>query len=551
MSSRHIPLSPANFALTRQAPANPPRAASALFPITRTERTQQVIENKAITKSKPILEESGANANAALTPQAPVSRLRPKSILYPTTRTERTQRLIENKGSAKSIGRAILSPAALSRASSPPRYIRSMWWRAAGVWLLVAGMGFAASDLAPAQRQLNIDSFEYVWKTVRDKHWDPKLNGVDWQAVHDELLPRVRNAGDGGEARAAMNEMLGRLKQTHFEVFPASTYNEIGGEQKAEGGPGLEVRVVGGRELVTRVMAGSPAQRAGVRPGWEILRIEGRPVAPGLKEIARRFQGSTEIGLMQVKAIAARLNGEIGKTVEVEFRNGHGAKQELALGRAEPPGLPAQLGNLPPLHMVIEAYRAAPRVGYLRFNLFFDPETLIQKTRHAVEDCRACDGFVIDLRGNPGGLGALAMGLAGWFLDRSGLRLGEMILRASNLQFVVFPRPEPFRGPLGVLVDDCSASTSEIFAGGLQDLKRARIFGTRTAGAALPSMFERLPNGDGFQYAVGNYISAGGKPLEGNGVTPDEAVAPSRAALLAGHDPILDAALNWIDKQEK
>jgi carboxyl-terminal processing protease len=430
-----------------------------------------------------------------------------------------------------------------------------MEFGAARVWLLVAWTGFAASgvasDLAPAERQLNIDSFEYVWKTVRDKHWDPKLNGLDWKAVHDELLPRVQNAGDGDEARAAMNEMLGRLKQTHFEVFPSSLYDEMHGEEKAEGGPGLEIRAIGGQVLVTRVTAGSPGERAGVRPGWEILRIEGEPVERGIKEIARRFQGSTEVDLMQVQAILARLNGEIGKTVAVEFRAGHGAKQKLALDRAEPPGVVAHFGNLPPLHVQIEAGRAAPRVGYLRFNLFFDPETLIEKTRQAVEDCRGCDGFVIDLRGNPGGLGGLAMGLAGWFLDRSGLRLGEMFMRTNNLQFVAFPRPEPFRGPLGVLVDGCSASTSEILAGGLQDLKRARIFGTRTAGAALPSLFERLPNGDGFQYAVGNYISVGGKPLEGNGVMPDDVVTLSRTALLAGHDLVLDAAVNWIDKQKK
>ena len=58
-------------------------------------------------------------------------------------------------------------------------------------------------------------------------------------------------------------------------------------------------------------------------------------------------------------------------------------------------------------------------------------------------------------------------------------------------------------------------------AEGLKDLGRARIFGTRTAAAALPSLFEKLPNGDGFQYAIANYISEGGKPLEGLGVTPD------------------------------
>ena len=426
---------------------------------------------------------------------------------------------------------------------------------AARVWLLVAWTALSASgladDLAPAERQLNIDSFEYVWKTVHDKHWDPKLNGLDWKAVHDELLPRVQNAADGGQARTAMNEMLGRLKQTHFEVFPSSLYDEMHGGGKGEGSPGLDVRAIGGRALVTRVMAASPGERAGAKPGWEILRIEGEPVERGMKEIARRFQGSTEAGMMQAEAILRRLDGEIGKTVVVEFLDGHGAKRTLELDRREPPGAVAHFGNLPPLHVEIEAGKAAPRVGYLRFNLFFDPETLIAKTRQAVEDCRGCDGFVIDLRGNPGGLGGLAMGLAGWFLDRSGLRLGEMFTRTSNLQFVIFPRPEPFRGPLAVLVDDCSASTSEVFAGGLQDLKRARIFGVRTAGAALPSIFERLPNGDGFQYAVANYISAGGKQLEGNGVMPDDIVPLSRAALLAGRDPILDAAVNWIDKLKK
>ena len=113
---------------------------------------------------------------------------------------------------------------------------------------------------------------------------------------------------------------------------------------------------------------------------------------------------------------------------------------------------------------------------------------------------------------------------------------------------MVFPRPQTFRGPLAILVDGCSASTAEIFAGGLKDAGRARIFGTRTAGAALPSIIERLPNGDGFQYAIANYISEGGQPLEGIGVIPDEEVHLTRRQLLAGRDPVLDAAMDWIQK---
>ena len=138
------------------------------------------------------------------------------------------------------------------------------------------------------------------------------------------------------------------------------------------------------------------------------------------------------------------------------------------------------------------------------------------------------------------------MGMAGWLTDRQEQKLGTMYMRGATLKFIINPRAEAYTGPLAILVDGTSASTSEIFAGGLQDLHRARIFGTRTAGAALPSVITRLPNGDGFQYAVANYISEGGQPLEGQGVTPDVEVRLTRESLLAGHDAVLDAALEWI-----
>lgn len=80
-------------------------------------------------------------------------------------------------------------------------------------------------------------------------------------------------------------------------------------------------------------------------------------------------------------------------------------------------------------------------------------------------------------------------------------------------------------------------------------MKRARVFGTPTAAAALPSLIEKLPNGDGFQYAVANYVSGGGEALEGRGVQPDTEVKLTRQGLLDGHDAVLEAALDWIHKQ--
>ena len=412
------------------------------------------------------------------------------------------------------------------------------------VWAAGAG---GADRLTPEQQRLNIESFEHVWSTVRDKHWDPKLGGLDWQGVHDELRPRLERAATMEQAREAMEDMLSRLKQTHFDIVPAAVYEEMDGGGKGEGRTGIEVRVVEGRALVVSTEPDSPAAKSGVKPGWEIERVDGKPLDPGLRKIDRNFRDSTLHDLMLEQAVLTRLAGSEGSRVKVSLREAQGRNTTIEMERARPRGAEFSFGNLPPLYFWVEARKARPDVGYIRFNLFFAPETLNKAVENAVKDCATCRGFVVDLRGNLGGIGGLAPGVAGWFLDTPGLRLGDMLLRTTKLKFVVFPRPTVFRGPLAILVDGCSASTSEIFAGGMQDLKRGRVFGMRSAGAALPSMFERLPNGDGFQYAIANYISEGGKQLEGAGVIPDEIAGPSRRELLEGRDPALDRALAWIE----
>jgi carboxyl-terminal processing protease len=164
----------------------------------------------------------------------------------------------------------------------------------------------------------------------------------------------------------------------------------------------------------------------------------------------------------------------------------------------------------------------------------------------ALKEFSNSPGIVLDLRGNPGGIGIMAMGIAGFFVSEEGRKLGEMKMREATLKFVIFPRPEVYAGPLGILVDSGSASTTEILAQGLQDLGRARIFGTRTAGAALPSDIVRLPNGDGFQFAEASYTSVKGKVLEGAGVTPDVEVRQTQEALAAGRDLVVEAAADWI-----
>ena len=125
-----------------------------------------------------------------------------------------------------------------------------------------------------------------------------------------------------------------------------------------------------------------------------------------------------------------------------------------------------------------------------------------------------------------------------------------MKTRDSELRFPVFPQLEPYTGPVAVLIDECSISSAEILSGGLQDLGMARVFGNQTAGLALPSTVEQLPNGDRLQYAFANYTSDSGKSLEGVGVEPDVLLIPSQSDFRESKDPVLSEALRWILEQK-
>lgn len=412
--------------------------------------------------------------------------------------------------------------------------------------------------LTEQQRELNLRSFDYVWTTVRDRHWDPNLGGVDWQAVRGELRPRMETARTASEARAVLQEMVARLGQSHFAIVPAEVYSEIDAEDGGEAGgaasprpaprsaeAGLDVRVLDGAAVVTRVRAG-PAAEAGVQPGWQLVAIRGRGLAPRLERIAEVYRDSRSREYHLTAAVLRQLRGTVGERVPVSFLDELDQPRTVELELREPAGRKVRFGNLPELRLEFESRWIGPNIGYIRFNAFFDPANLMTEFGRAMESMLEADGIILDLRGNPGGLGVMAMGMAGWFIDEPRRELGVMKLRETELRFVVTHRLKAYRGPLAILVDGLTGSTAEIFAGGLQDIGRARVFGTPTIAQALPSTFERLPNGDGFQYAFADYVSAGGTRLEGNGVTPDEEVRLTREALLAGHDPVIDAAVRWI-----
>ena len=113
----------------------------------------------------------------------------------------------------------------------------------------------AAQTPAPADGARAIETFDAAWTIIRDSHFDPTMNGVDWPAVRAELAPRAARAQTEGELRDVIRDMLGRLGLSHFALIPSGRDNPGGPPTDLSGDPGFDVRLVGSELLVTHVDA--------------------------------------------------------------------------------------------------------------------------------------------------------------------------------------------------------------------------------------------------------------------------------------------------------
>lgn len=441
-----------------------------------------------------------------------------------------------------------------------------------GFLLTVTVLSFAASPSRAVQQpvsdvpvfgpELAAATFDSVWSRIAHTHFDPEFGGVDWEGVRTELRPQAVQADSMDELRGVVRRMLNRLEASHFALLEGAASRALTGPDAPAGDaePGVRLRLIDDQVIVVEVREGSPADEQGVRPGWLLLRAGELEVAEVLEDaheaLADRHDRDQLVPLYVPSTFESVLRGARGTTVDVVFLNGRDERVELDLGRAPAPGTQVEFGNLGAIRVetdarTLELPDGTGPVGLIRLSSWFP--VVVPEIAEFVHEHRSARGIVFDLRGNPGGVGGLVMGVAGHLFDER-VDLGEMTTRESTLRFAVNPqlvgpdgsRVTPYEGPVAVLVDGLSVSTSEIFSGGLQALGRARIFGGRTPGQALPAAIVGLPNGDRLMHAIADYTAPGDLRLEGRGVIPDESTPLTREALLAGRDPALEAALRWI-----
>jgi len=413
-----------------------------------------------------------------------------------------------------------------------------------------------ATHPGPVRAKVRKSIFDAAWAAVRDKDFDRKLGGLDWNAEREKYEPLALAAPDEPTFYRLLNQMMAGLGQSHLEVHgPGESREAILDESRGKpaktevveigmgmGDPGITVRSIEDKPTITRVRPQSSGEMAGLRPGYLVTHIGGHALdLPLAKDRALR---PVEQKFRLRRLATERLSGPVGTGVTVRYLDGKNLAHETLLTRDPPKRAAVQALLMPPL--VPEVHTAnAGTVGIIAFNFFLlDP--ILGEVQRAIDSFRqsGAKAIILDLRGNPGGFGGMAIPIAAKFLAKS-TSLGAIKFRdfSNNLQVVPPLGSKPFEGKLVILIDEGSASTSEILAAGLQEAKRAIVVGGTSVGAALGSTIEELPSGALIQIPVAGFVTPKGISVEGRGVQPDRWVVETRVALLAGEDQVLEAAL--------
>jgi carboxyl-terminal processing protease len=417
---------------------------------------------------------------------------------------------------------------------------------------LLVVVSCAAKVRERPRTSIEMETFDYAWRYVKDSVPEGQVDPVAWQKVYDELLPRAKAADSADELRPVLSDMLRSLGQSHYTVLSGDV-NDALSEVLAQspqahtaggGDPGVDVRLLDHRAIVTHVYAATPFQL-----GDAIVSIDGKAVAPWIARLEDGVDDPWLAGAYARYVVVQAMAAPPDKHVAVVVERGTDTRTlDVTTTPAEMVQGPGLAGP-EPLHT--EARMISPRVGYLLFDHFLVP--VMERFVAGLTQLRGsgAEALVIDVRGNPGGLVLMVRGIGGYLIGDPNTSLGRMTTQAGTLELTANPPPpaQVFHGKVAVLVDELSASTAEVFAAGLQAIGRARVFGQPSAGRALPSTFISLPNGDILQVATGRLADPKGRELEGKGVAPDVVVPLDRAALATGRDPVIDAALRWIENE--
>ncbi len=390
------------------------------------------------------------------------------------------------------------------------------------------------------------DAFELVWNTVNDKYYDPKLNGVDWQAVRAAYQSRVLNADSVDSYWEMLDRMTGELKDSHTRVHgPKQVAQQRDYETHSLG---LIFQEMNGTLVVTGTHAESDPWWAGVRPGMVLKSIDGEPAMDRYRRLMAEVRNASTPWARSRSAVRKIVAGDPDTKITMSFTRSDGSDISATMKR--------RIFRTPPEL----TKRVLPSgFGYIRFSNFIG--SFENNILQAITDMKDGPGIIIDLRNNGGGSMAMSNTLVSKFLSNKhkGARLLTRSGKPVSVGFIdtIDMLPEfsgdksgAYTKPMVILVNEGSASASELFSSALQDLGRATVVGQRTCGCALGYLgYADLPGGGQLAYSELGFVSVRDQRIEGAGVKPDVEVNLTREDILLMRDRTLEAAERFLQQK--
>lgn len=398
------------------------------------------------------------------------------------------------------------------------------------LFLIVSGM--VAEGSAPGEGE-RVEIFKEIWGIVHDRYPLFAEKGVDWEEVYQEYLPQVQGAEDGEQFYGLLGAMFRELRDGHTQITSTPL------EREPRGIVPLPLLEIHGQIYVSELSEESPLYEKGVRPGMELVAVDGMPVDERIERFKEQLYWSTPHG-GRYNAIQLLTFGLLSEKAELKFLPELTvlAQREVSQGETE------------------FWYELLPNgIGYLRIPSWSSGIQPLQQFEKALEELKDTKALILDSRGNPGGDDRLASRAAGRLLQE------RTLFTSFRQKFVTFgfgwltpsipryvrPRGDwQYEGHLVILIDEGINSSGEFFVQGLQASQRATTVGRITAGSSGNPKSYTVAD-IGFRVSTWIEYDAQGELVEGRGIEPHIFVEGDVELLALGKDPFLEKALTYLE----
>ncbi|KAF5938258.1 hypothetical protein HYC85_025764 [Camellia sinensis] len=412
------------------------------------------------------------------------------------------KKLTDDKHVIRSIARGVVSLAAaaavaaisISCDSPPPALAES---------LTVAFPASRAPEVNTVQRTL-----VEAWGLIRETFVDPTFNHQDWDLKLQQTMVEMFPLRSADAAYNKIRGMLSTLGDPFTRIVSPKEYQSfrIGSDGNLQGvGLFINVEPKSGHLVVMSCVDGSPAARAGIHEGDELVEINGE-----------KLDG------IDSETAAQKLRGRVGTSVTVKLHNDNDWESNSGLREVN---ITREIIKLSPISSSIIPHTTPDghllKTGYVKLLAFSQTAAVdMENTIHDMEN-QGVQSYILDLRNNPGGLVKAGLDVAQMWLDGNET-LVNTIDRDGNMAPINMANGHAItHDPLVVLVNEGSASASEILAGALHDNGRAVLVGHKTFGKGKIQSVTELHDGSALFVTVAKYLSPALHDIDQVGITPD------------------------------